>query len=38
MHPDQNTLKNMMDDAGFSECEFYNMTGGVVALHKGVKP
>ena len=38
MHPDQETLKAMMQDAGFSECEFYNMTGGVVALHKGVKP
>ena len=27
----------MMEDAGFSRCEFHNMTGGVVALHKGVK-
>ncbi len=38
MHPDQETLKDMMVEAGFSQCEFYNMTGGVVALHKGVKP
>ncbi|ROR97937.1 demethylmenaquinone methyltransferase/2-methoxy-6-polyprenyl-1,4-benzoquinol methylase [Sinobacterium caligoides] len=38
MHPDQQTLKEMMDDAGFTMTEFYNMTGGVVALHKGVKP
>lgn len=38
MHPDQETLKSMMDEAGFSRCEFYNMTGGVVAVHKGIKP
>jgi demethylmenaquinone methyltransferase/2-methoxy-6-polyprenyl-1,4-benzoquinol methylase len=37
MHPDQETLKDMMEDAGFSKCEYHNMTGGVVALHKGVK-
>lgn len=37
MHPDQETLKHMMEDAGFSRCEFHNMTGGVVALHKGIK-
>lgn len=38
MHPDQETLKTMMEDSGFSECKYYNMTGGIVALHKGVKP
>jgi demethylmenaquinone methyltransferase/2-methoxy-6-polyprenyl-1,4-benzoquinol methylase len=38
MHPDQQTLKQMMTDAGFARCEFYNMTGGVVALHRGFKP
>ena len=37
MHPDLDTLKDMMEDAGFSRCEYHNMTGGVVALHKGVK-
>ena len=37
MHPDQNTLKDMMEDAGFSRCEYHNMTGGIVALHKGIK-
>lgn len=37
MHPDQETLKGMMEQAEFSECKYYNMTGGVVALHKGVK-
>ncbi|WGL15519.1 bifunctional demethylmenaquinone methyltransferase/2-methoxy-6-polyprenyl-1,4-benzoquinol methylase UbiE [Microbulbifer bruguierae] len=38
MHPDQETLKDMMGDAGFVDCEFHNMTGGIVALHKGIKP
>jgi demethylmenaquinone methyltransferase/2-methoxy-6-polyprenyl-1,4-benzoquinol methylase len=37
MHPDQNTLKEMMEEAGFCQCEYHNMTGGVVALHKGIK-
>ncbi|WP_295803487.1 bifunctional demethylmenaquinone methyltransferase/2-methoxy-6-polyprenyl-1,4-benzoquinol methylase UbiE [uncultured Microbulbifer sp.] len=38
MHPDQQTLKDMMGEAGFVDCEFHNMTGGIVALHKGIKP
>jgi len=38
MHPDQETLKDMMELAGFARCEYFNMTGGVVALHRGVKP
>ena len=38
MHPDQETLKDMMDEAGFVNSQFYNMTGGIVALHKGIKP
>ncbi len=38
MHPDQETLKNMMTDAGFANVEYHNMTGGIVALHKGIKP
>lgn len=37
MHPDQETLKDMMLDAGFDHCEYHNMTGGIVALHKGRK-
>ena len=37
MHPDQETLRDMMEDAGFSRCEFHNMTGGIVAVHRGVK-
>lgn len=38
MHPDQHTLKSMMETAGLERCEFYNLTGGVVAIHKGIKP
>ncbi|MBT5388936.1 MAG: bifunctional demethylmenaquinone methyltransferase/2-methoxy-6-polyprenyl-1,4-benzoquinol methylase UbiE [Porticoccaceae bacterium] len=38
MHPDQATLQAMMDEAGFANTDFHNMTGGVVALHRGVKP
>ncbi|HOY24881.1 MAG TPA: class I SAM-dependent methyltransferase, partial [Cellvibrio sp.] len=38
MHPDQETLKEMMKNAGFVNTEFTNMTGGIVALHKGFKP
>lgn len=38
MHPDQETLKSLMESVGFGECKFYNMTGGIVALHKGIKP
>lgn len=38
MHPDQDTLKSMMNDAGFEQVEYHNMTGGIVALHKGIKP
>lgn len=37
MHPDQDTLKSMMLEAGFNKVDYYNMTGGIVALHKGVK-
>jgi demethylmenaquinone methyltransferase/2-methoxy-6-polyprenyl-1,4-benzoquinol methylase len=38
MHPDQDTLQEMMEEAGFSRCEYHNMTGGIVAVHKGIKP
>ena len=38
MHPDQKTLLDMMDGAGFASTDFHNMTGGIVALHRGVKP
>ncbi|MED7819403.1 MULTISPECIES: bifunctional demethylmenaquinone methyltransferase/2-methoxy-6-polyprenyl-1,4-benzoquinol methylase UbiE [unclassified Francisella] len=36
-HPDQETLKKMMFDAGFDNVEYQNMTGGIVALHIGYK-
>ena len=38
MHPDQETLERMMKEAGFVNTTYHNMTGGIVALHKGVKP
>ncbi|MDG9669857.1 bifunctional demethylmenaquinone methyltransferase/2-methoxy-6-polyprenyl-1,4-benzoquinol methylase UbiE [Hahella sp. CR1] len=37
MHPDQETLKSMMEQAGLCLCKYYNLTSGVVALHTGVK-
>lgn len=37
MHPDQETLKGMMSEAGFDRCDYFNLTGGVVALHRGFK-
>ena len=38
MHPDQETLKAMMVEAGFERTTYHNMTGGIVALHRGIKP
>ena len=38
MHPNQDTLKAMMDAAGFVNTTYHNMTGSIVALHKGIKP
>ncbi|AMR65629.1 bifunctional demethylmenaquinone methyltransferase/2-methoxy-6-polyprenyl-1,4-benzoquinol methylase UbiE [Aquipseudomonas alcaligenes] len=38
MHPDQETLKAMMVEAGFERVTYHNMTGGIVALHRGIKP
>lgn len=37
MHPDQETLKGMMEQAGFDRCQYYNLTGGIVAVHRGYK-
>lgn len=37
MHPDQQTLKAMMKTAGFGHVDVHNLTGGVVALHVGIK-
>lgn len=38
MHPDQETLKGMMEQAGLVNCKYQNMTNGIVALHTGIKP
>ena len=38
MHPDQETLKGMMEAAGFVHCDYLNHTGGIVAVHRGWKP
>ena len=37
MHPGQDELKQMMEDAGLEKVEYFNMTGGVVAVHRGYK-
>jgi len=37
MHPDQETLRDMMSQAGFEDCDYHNMTGGIVAVHRGYK-
>lgn len=37
MHPDQDTLQGMMDSAGFDQTKYFNLTGGIVALHRGYK-
>ena len=36
-HPDQETLAGMMREAGFDKPHYHNLTGGIVALHKGYK-
>lgn len=37
MHPDQVSLTRMMQEAGFEKCSYFNLTGGVCALHRGYK-
>ena len=37
IHPDQETLKKMMDDAGFVLTKYHNLSAGIVALHTGMK-
>lgn len=37
MHPDQETLKGMLETAGFERVEYHNLSGGIVALHRGYK-
>jgi demethylmenaquinone methyltransferase / 2-methoxy-6-polyprenyl-1,4-benzoquinol methylase len=36
-HPDQKTLLSMMQAAGLEECRYYNLTGGIVAVHRGYR-
>lgn len=37
MHPDQKTLMEMLQAAGFEDCDYHNLTGGIVAIHRGYK-
>ncbi|HHW76264.1 MAG TPA: bifunctional demethylmenaquinone methyltransferase/2-methoxy-6-polyprenyl-1,4-benzoquinol methylase UbiE [Xanthomonadaceae bacterium] len=37
MHPDQETLLRMLEAAGFERCQYFNLTGGIVAVHRGYK-
>jgi demethylmenaquinone methyltransferase/2-methoxy-6-polyprenyl-1,4-benzoquinol methylase len=37
MHPDQENLKTMMQQAGFEDCDYHNLSGGIVALHRGFR-
>jgi len=37
MHPDQETLNDMLAEAGFENCDYHNLTGGIVAVHRGFK-
>lgn len=37
MHPDQETLKTMLDTAGFDDTQYHNVMGGICAIHLGFK-
>ena len=37
LHPDQQTLKRMMEDAGLDRVDYFNLSAGIIALHRGVK-
>jgi demethylmenaquinone methyltransferase/2-methoxy-6-polyprenyl-1,4-benzoquinol methylase len=37
MHPDQETLLEMLRTAGYGEVRYHNLSGGIVALHRGYK-
>lgn len=37
MHPDQETLKQRMQEQGFERCDYTNLSGGIVAIHRGYK-
>jgi demethylmenaquinone methyltransferase/2-methoxy-6-polyprenyl-1,4-benzoquinol methylase len=36
-HPDQNTLLKMLEETGFEKADYHNLTGGIVAVHRGYK-
>ena len=38
VHPSQKALKLMMEDAGFQQVEYFNLAGGIAAIHRGVRP
>ena len=38
MHPDQQTLQKIIEQQGFVECGYTNLTGGIAAIHTGYKP
>ena len=38
VHPDQKALKQMFQDAGFRDCEYHDLLGGIAAIHKGIRP
>jgi demethylmenaquinone methyltransferase/2-methoxy-6-polyprenyl-1,4-benzoquinol methylase len=37
MHPKQDELKTLMEESGLERCDYFNMTQGVVAVHRGYK-
>jgi demethylmenaquinone methyltransferase/2-methoxy-6-polyprenyl-1,4-benzoquinol methylase len=37
MHPDQQEMLSILEEAGFERCHYHNLTGGIVALHSGYK-
>ncbi len=37
IHPDQETLRTMMIDSGFDQVDYFNLSGGIIALHRGLK-
>lgn len=37
MHPNQNVLKEMIENSGFEDCTYHNLSGGIVALHIAYK-
>jgi demethylmenaquinone methyltransferase/2-methoxy-6-polyprenyl-1,4-benzoquinol methylase len=37
MHPDQETLNGMLESAGFEDCDYHNLTAGIVAIHRGYR-